>query len=1610
MKSKKNQRLLALILSMVLMLSASISAMAEGEMQTEASGTEVTQNQAEEQSLEDEASAASYSGETEVQESSAETGEEITPAESGETVQSESVSNGEQQSSETVTENGQITEETVEPQTDEAQPQAEEAVTEQPAETPEEILPEEVISEAAELKQEFTDENGNVTQTVTAYVPEGAFQATADQISMEVSLLDTDDTNYIKGMMEELLPENYYLDGYVLYQVDFKVNGEITQPAKAVTISMTGNDLAVEDIQKAHVFYYDPEDPEVEDDEDQLAEVIQKDQLIKSLEESGESTENIEDYDYSEIAVNEGNADTITVKGWESTIYGCYVEKEAVTELNYEDDSVTITVSADQSGIIPEGAELSVTPITKTKITDDMSEEEKAQAEEINAKYEFTEERLKEDSEEKEEAMEGFLAYDISFLVDGEEVEPGGDVKVVMDFKEAAIPEDVSEDAAVLVKHLKEDEMAEDGIVVEDMTDKAEVQTTDKAEVEKIELTTDSFSTYSVTWYRTIENEDFPVEVTSHYGYLDENEEFVEFQDDSYLGERLPDNWQNDRGNDYNGGDYYLSEYASNVSENSKNYYFIQGYVVAGEDGGFSTDEPAISISINDTNDNETNYYIYRQTTKDHWETVGEALKQNEKNYLHIYFVYKELTENPSLTINFVEKNGEAVDGAEPITISWDDEKYGDFFNTNGLNLEEYGTDVWCREGYYLIVARLDNLDGTDVGKIRYYDNKWGYTDESEGFRNWSGESNEREVYLIYGTETSDTLEKVETVEKLKEDYGISISMQNLDFKEEDAALDSALGGQYNSGQVQQGLVESTLESGYPETISGTSLKTLFNDGTEADNFFIKKTLEDEGYFEYSSFENYAYLDGDQFTIYNQMGAVSQYENAGETEFYFHRGNFLPYNDLTGEKSLYLTNLYDEDGNKIDRSDEKFGKQLYLSDGVDYHFSMQMTANFLQPEDGITDSHEEMVFEFNGDDDMWVYINDVLILDIGGEHDAHSGTINFATGVVTVNISATQTVTTSLNKLYKKAGVFPDGSDWDEEKINDYFVDTGKTDSAGDPIYRFKDYEKYTMKMFYMERGTGASNLHIRFNLQAVPDGSVTVAKKLSNTDQEEYANQDFQFQLYVKEQLGETGDGNPIYGSDFKRVTAGDIKSDNEKGIHADLRKNNASVEGGLQWMDKDGDGIKETFLLKPGQLVVFSGLKANQPYYVKEVGVDSGQYDGITINTTTVVEKDKNGNIIWSDTKIPISAEEIDVKSTEATVSERSSVTFTNNCDKNNLGELHITKKMAEGQDSDDSFTFQILFENTSGDLVPYTGEYYLYRDGQYWHYDETGELVAYEGTEDIKDKVCGTTSNGQIGGVMVDDTVSIKGLLPGTQFHVYELTSEGFLDTDIYNKPTYAAEKADNIQYLPTEGSTDSTDSNTGVKGEISDKDGEENNASITVTNSEKPIPIDLKKYGSDEYKTPRDGAVFRLFEGTLESSEPMQISWSGTAMEEYENIPVNNEDGKNELTTLTSGYYMLKEVTAPVGYELLDEAIYFQIDEGTVKLITQNGNEIAKNETEMWKLKVENGTVVLKIKNKALYELPSAGGSGIFRYMIGGTLLLMAGSLMIYINRRRGVLRR
>lgn len=171
-------------------------------------------------------------------------------------------------------------------------------------------------------------------------------------------------------------------------------------------------------------------------------------------------------------------------------------------EESFETGNVIIHVKAKES-VVPEGAVLSVTPIEKTEITEEMSAEEAAEAEEINEQYELTNQKLQEESEKKEEVLQGFLAYDICFLADGQETEPNGEVNVTMEFKEAVKPEGVSEDAAVTVTHLKEDESAEDGIVLEDLTEQeaATVVTAEEnASVEKVELVTESFSTFVIQW------------------------------------------------------------------------------------------------------------------------------------------------------------------------------------------------------------------------------------------------------------------------------------------------------------------------------------------------------------------------------------------------------------------------------------------------------------------------------------------------------------------------------------------------------------------------------------------------------------------------------------------------------------------------------------------------------------------------------------------------------------------------------------------------------------------------------------------------------------------------------------------------------------------------------------------------------------------------------------------------------------------------------------------------------------------------------------------------------------------------------------------------------
>lgn len=291
----------------------------------------------------------------------------------------------------------------------------------------------------------------------------------------------------------------YTLNNYVMADVTFYVNGEKQVPQQPITFTVKGTNL---DSQKTVAFSDDRQNNPTFPD---VTEVTAEDGS-KALQFTAETTSETVVYgvaEKTEAEVTEQNTEDANV----------IAEPEHIAyEQTYSDDQVEIKVTA-EAGILPNDAQLSVTPIVKTDITDNMSAEEKQAAEAINAKYDSTEQKLNEKADSEAYDIAGFLAYDISFTdKDGNKVEPTGDVNVSMNYKQAAIPETVQKvmqenpdntTMDVTVMHLEEDEKGEVQNVVDmvaDANEKANVETTDAQSVEKAEFVSDSFSVFSLSW------------------------------------------------------------------------------------------------------------------------------------------------------------------------------------------------------------------------------------------------------------------------------------------------------------------------------------------------------------------------------------------------------------------------------------------------------------------------------------------------------------------------------------------------------------------------------------------------------------------------------------------------------------------------------------------------------------------------------------------------------------------------------------------------------------------------------------------------------------------------------------------------------------------------------------------------------------------------------------------------------------------------------------------------------------------------------------------------------------------------------------------------------
>lgn len=1289
----------------------------------------------------------------------------------------------------------------------------------------------------------------------------------------------------------------------------------------------------------------------------------------------------------------------------------------------YENSEVTVKVTADE-GIVPEGAKLSVTPIVKKEITDQMSEEEKAEAKKINDQYDLTEKKLSEDSDKNKEIMEGFLAYDISFLVDGKEVEPSGDVDVTMEFRKATAPEGVSEDAAVTVKHLKEDQTAEDGIVVENMDETASVEITEKAEVEKVRLISDQFSTYVIYW-------------GSHNGTLsvmvvDENGNGIGENGDVYL----------------NSGDATnASSIAAKISVPAQ-YVFQEARVGS----TFQNAQRAEAFQRSRRNQNQ-----WRRNNQNYWHDVGTST---------VWFVFRALTPIPT------------EDTSDLIQI----------------NLFDYDTND-------IMNGLLFN--GTGNHRNNRY-NDW--------IGNWEIGQNQNTTKPY----ANDDCRAVQGI--------VSKQLVTAD-------------GQDITG----GNVFST--TGFPVTTVGNEKRNtstaLFNSGNRVEeglNHLFQK--DKDGYYFYNSDDNYAYYDrsSKDFTVYNKP--VSK----GSDDL----GDFMPLTKPAAESSWY--------------------------------YGMTVSFNFIQPENGKINGNN-MVFEFSGDDDVWVFVDGQLVLDIGGIHGATGGSINFATGevkvdnVVDVSLSGTSGPKYGANTTLQK--IFGEDA--------------------------FEDFSEHRLDFYYLERGAGDSNCNLKFNIQPIPDKTITVGKNITDSNASVYSDVEFTFQV-------ETQDSD----ESWQPVTSIIKTDDNGNETRTEELQVYDDSNNYLRTIKMYDDG---KFKLRDGERVYLTGFPIDTVYRVTELDVNSDEYDKVTI---AGVEVDLIGNDGSSVTQKGHRTEEINLN-------ERGTVIFNNKLAVRNQKELQITKEL-NGSDGGEQYHVKVYLGEEAGkeNGTSYSGQYYIdkvehdtedgiitlkkgetaaitdipsgtsfkvvevdldsdvYEEPSYQVQNAedpgtegaaTGVLIlkedtqvtvtnylkseqdmpyikvqkTFEGMSDPKSEakdfqieiakagdakfsnpVASLTLNGSPSLEVSNDgktytwklenlpagqyLVREKGTnipgyvldsitVNGSEEQVLEFTSTGLSietqpakytfdngkwitkgnDTEIklpyrpnliagsftsqegyfvWTKDTLSSEEREavvsqimsnadaNFKNITVEQtvffSTDKRiEDGINYRGTVSIKEeGDKTklifsgssqwsqvyyahytkdptvNAELEIINSYQPdkVLIDLQKFGSN-YEKQYDGARFALYEGTKDGTDP--ISWESNPMKDYGSIQVTESNPK-ELE-LPEGYYKLTETVAPNGFSLLEEDILFQVQHSQhgmqIFLIDQAGKPISDTDFDrMWQIVdvqsagKDQAKRAIQIKNKAIYDLPEAGGSGIFWYTISGALLLMAGTLILYKLKKGEVLKK
>lgn len=1271
------------------------------------------------------------------------------------------------------------------------------------------------------------------------------------------------------------------------------------------------------------------------------------------------------------------------------------VEDEVTYSQTIGNVVVTATAAKD---VLPGNAEFVVTPIVQETDPDQYAE---------------TETKLNEKAEEDGYEIAGFLAYDIYFQdSEGNKIEPvDGSVKVSMHYTEPSVPATVSEISVVSVDeevneekntnidvmHFVEDQNGKVQDVV-NMTEQgqANVETTTDGEIQKAEFNTESFSVFTITWKRKSGNiEEFNFDKIIHL--VRQNGQ----NGSTYTDLKNSVNATNSlvlETEDTNPVLYMSTITSSGINkemyqlyESETTYRFIGAYIATTSRDEYSLVDSNKVTKLMGRKEKDSNSGVMKYQYK------GDTTYRNLEIGQTVIFVYSnaELTKKANLysengitlyalgqsTVNLTNIDILYTTSANDIipTSVKDSDK-----RLSGNNYTYERTVVGIGEESVEVKA-LRRESSSSNSPIQY----------SEDGENWM-DVGSNPVKFIYTADAKGEVPK--TIKTADTRNLINISMANYSENQNYQGSFQFGSADYTGSEaVKQNLVEGYLKDGYPvlKNGNGTSLNGLF-DGTwdkviphtyvtGLNHLFSYDSRT--GTYSYDSDKNYAYYDIDS-SRNTEKNFIVYERSKDKGEGNRHVASFMPYSSW-------------DDG----ASQNKFA------------FGMMISFEFLQPKNGKING-QDMVFSFSGDDDVWVFIDNKLVLDLGGVHERATGSINFANGEVYVNNQSNPTL----------GSVFNSDSD------------------------TFADYTSHSLKLFYMERGRGDSNCSIKFNLPPRPTNSIEIVKSLANSDKEKYTSTDFQFKAYLEDE--EDRKQEPVQYNAIPEGTPYRVKK-------------NDSLTDEVRYV-----GANNIFTLKAGESAVFEGIDSGLQFYAEEVGILSDQFDKVDITDWEVTYHDLNGKLVeTSNGKVPEQTETYLAQSEEKTAGNAARVEFKNTCNAKNLNKLKITKQM-NGLSTTDKFSFEVYLTGQNGQFIPYDGRYEVInkagkflREGNASSQGIISDVAPDEtividqllsGTEfkvneikpddskykdpikKVEDGSCDrgtvTGSDGKIAlekdaHVIITNTLKVdltvnkvwsdRGIkhssiyaglykADGTASSYVEL-SENNKYSDVFRnvsssdlvyelRPVTVNENAEftinGKGYVKVEANNiivaKANNTDTKYKVSYDEKAVSEDGTMITqtITNTKIVTNLNLIKVEKNNKEHLLKNAKFALYT----ANDDYTYKESNLVTDKIK----TDSYGRATVNELVPGKYVLKETKAPDGYSLSANVWQVLVNDDQSVEVKLNGDVVKSKDGAFF------------IENIKLYSLPSTGGSGIYWYMIGGMVLMSAAAWILYKNKCREVL--